>query len=391
MKLLQENIGYIYDTISNIFSLNFIIKYNDNRIVRLNELELSNEIKDDEIKMINELNDKNLLKNRDTICYYESKRKLKYMVFSVYDEDVYEGNIILGPYLNYPLQLNITLEEGKQLDKVIPIIKILQEKSIENIINSMMDSGIKDTSVIFVHEEKKDKDAEFYHIKDFNMSIVNIRERYKIENKLLHYVSAGDKENAFKVTGHKNLNDINRFPDNPIRNIKNFAITMNTLLRKAVQENNIEPYFLDSISEHFAKKIEKENNIDLLSGIFKEMISEYCNLVNDDIAKGYSKLVSNAINYIKLNFKYEIRLSSIAKELFVHPTYLAKKFKEETKKTVSEYINEVRVREAKIMLKNTEFKVEDIAYYVGYNDKKYFSKTFKKIYNQSPSDYRKYN
>ena len=121
------------------------------------------------------------------------------------------------------------------------------------------------------------------------------------------------------------------------------------------------------------------------------MISEYCNLVNDDIAKGYSKLVSNAINYIKLNFKYEIRLSSIAKELFVHPTYLAKKFKEETRKTVSEYINEVRVKEAKIMLKNTEFKVEDIAYYVGYNDKKYFSKTFKKIYNQSPSDYRKYN
>ena len=121
------------------------------------------------------------------------------------------------------------------------------------------------------------------------------------------------------------------------------------------------------------------------------MMKEYCNLVNEYKTKGYSKLVSNAINYVKLNFKYEIGLSSIADELFVHPTYLAKKFKEETDKTISEYINEIRVKEAKMMLKTTEFKIEDIAYYVGYNDKKYFSKVFKKIYNQSPSDYRKYN
>ncbi|MBQ3421065.1 MAG: AraC family transcriptional regulator, partial [Romboutsia sp.] len=32
-----------------------------------------------------------------------------------------------------------------------------------------------------------------------------------------------------------------------------------------------------------------------------------------------------------------------------------------------------------------------IAYAVGYNDKKYFSKVFKRISNQSPSEYRNYN
>ncbi|MEG2017232.1 MAG: helix-turn-helix transcriptional regulator, partial [Clostridium sp.] len=72
-------------------------------------------------------------------------------------------------------------------------------------------------------------------------------------------------------------------------------------------------------------------------------------------------------------------------------TYLAKKFKQETGKTVSEYVNEIRIKEAQFIIMATEFKIEDIAYYVGYNDKKYFSKIFKKISGVSPSEYRKFN
>lgn len=396
MKLNKSNLKNIYDTISSLFSLNFIVAYNDrDEITRLNNIELPDCIKEDEIKMIKVMLEKTSLMGKNSVCYFESKMKLKYISFSVYSNENYEGGIIIGPYINYPIQLEVVDSSGRRLDKVIPIIKILQEKAIENIVISMINYQIEDTNVTIMQEdiiEKEDTNKNCY-IKEFDMSLINIRERYKLENKLLHYVSMGDSDKASKMIGiGKNLIfDINRFPDEPVRNIKNFAITMNTLLRKAVQENNIEPYVLDSISDYFAKRIEKSNKVNIIYSIFEEMIKEYCNLVNEYKTKGYSKLVSNAINYIKLNFKYEISLSSIADELFVHPTYLAKKFKGETYKTISEYINEIRAKEAKIMLKTTEFKIEDIAYYVGYNDKKYFSKVFKKIYNQSPSDYRKYN
>ena len=393
MKLNKNNLKNIYDTISSLFSLNFIVMYNnENEITRLSNIELPDCVKEDEMKMINTISEKISLRSTNTVCYFESKMKLKYMSFSVCSDENYEGSIIIGPYINYPTQLEVVDSSGRNLDKVIPIIKILQEKAIENIVISMINYQIEDTKVIIMQEDMKIKDTnKNRYIKEFDLSLINIRERYKLENQLLHYVSMGDINKASKIIGKDLVVDLNRFPDEPMRNLKNFAITMNTLLRKAVQENNIEPYVLDSISDYFAKRIENSNKMSIIYSIFEEMMKEYCNLVNEYKTKGYSKLVSNAINYVKLNFKYEIGLSSIADELFVHPTYLAKKFKEETDKTISEYINEIRVKEAKMMLKTTEFKIEDIAYYVGYNDKKYFSKVFKKIYNQSPSDYRKYN
>ena len=393
MKLNKNNLKNIYDTISSLFSLNFIVIYNnEDEITRLNNIELPDCIKEDEMKMINTISEKISLRCENTVCYFESKMKLKYISFSVCSGEDYEGSIIIGPYINSPNQLEVVDSSGRNLDKVIPIIKILQEKAIENIVTSMINYQIENTKVTIIHEDANIRNTnKNRYIKEFDMSLINIRERYKLENQLLHYVSMGDNDKASKIVGKDLVVDLNRFPDEPMRNLKNFAITMNTLLRKAVQENNIEPYVLDSISEYFAKRIERSSKMSIIYSIFEEMIKEYCNLVNEYKTKGYSKLVSNAINYVKLNFKYEISLSSIADELFVHPTYLAKKFKEENDKTISEYINEIRVKEAKMMLKSTEFKIEDIAYYVGYNDKKYFSKVFKKIYNQSPSDYRKYN
>lgn len=393
MKLSKNNLKNIYDTISSFFSLNFIIIYSgEDEVIRLSNIELPSFIKEYEMEMISTISQKVLLKSEDTVYYFENKMKLKYMAFSVYSNGNYDGTIIIGPYINYPYQLEVSDSSGKSLDKVVPIIKILQEKAIENILISMINYQVEDKNVIIIKEDMKTEDTnKNCYIKEFDMSLINIRERYKIENQLLHYVSMGDINKASKFIGKDLVLDLNRFPDEPVRNSKNFAITMNTLLRKAVEKNNIEPYVLDSISDYFAKRIEKSNKINVVNSIFEEMIKEYCNLVNEYKTKGYSKLVSNAINYIKLNFKYEISLSSIADELFVHPTYLAKKFKLETNKTISEYINEVRLKEAKMLLKTTEFKIEDIAYYVGYNDKKYFSKVFKKIYNQSPSNYRKYN
>ena len=393
MKLDKNKLKNIYDTIISLFSLNFIVTYSDkDEIMKLNNIELPDQVKEDEIKMIKSIAEKTSLRYKNTVCYFESKMKLKYMSFSICSDEKYEGSIIIGPYINHPNQLDIMDSNGRNLDKIIPIIKVLQEKAIENIVISMINYQTEDTSVVIMQEDiiVKDTNKNSY-IKEFDMTQINIRERYKLENQLLHYVSIGDKNKAFKTINKELFADLNRFPDEPIRNLKNFAITMNTLLRKAVEENNIEPYILDSISNYFAKRIEKSNKMINIYSIFEEMINEYCNLVNEYKTKGYSKIVSNAINYIKLNFKYDISLSSIAEELFVHPTYLAKKFKDETNKTISEYVNEVRVKEAKIMLKTTEFKIEDIAYHVGYNDKKYFSKIFKKIYNQSPSNYRKYN
>ncbi len=394
MKVNEENIRHIYETISSIFFTNLIFTYKDNKsTIRLSNIELPECIKQSELNMINEVFDLKSLRKSSSICYYKMDNELKYMILSVFQENKYEGNIVVGPYINNPLKLDMEYKSKKELYKLVPIIKIPQEKSLENIIVAMINSDIKNIQVIDIKKsiDESITNDKGYIVNDFDMSILNIRERYKIEEKLLHYVSTGNKEKALEYLNKIRFIEFNRFPEEPIRNIKNSAITMNTLLRKSVQQSNIEPLFIDSISDYFAKKIERSNNINYLGKIHLVMIKEYCDLVNEYKVKGYSNLISNAVNYIKLNFEYDISLSSIAKELYIHPTHLSKKFRKETNKTISEYINEIRIEEAKLLLKTTDYKVEDIAYAVGYNDKKYFSKVFKKISNQSPSEYRNYN
>lgn len=64
-------------------------------------------------------------------------------------------------------------------------------------------------------------------------------------------------------------------------------------------------------------------------------------------------------------------------------------FKEQYGFTPSEYINELRIREAKLKLIETEESVIDIAYSVGFNSLSAFYRLFRKLTGQTPANYRK--
>lgn len=68
---------------------------------------------------------------------------------------------------------------------------------------------------------------------------------------------------------------------------------------------------------------------------------------------------------------------------------LSKKFKKETGLTFGSYIAKKRCEKAALLLKETALQVQEISNYVGYPDNNYFIKVFKKMYNMTPSEYRK--
>ena len=60
-------------------------------------------------------------------------------------------------------------------------------------------------------------------------------------------------------------------------------------------------------------------------------------------------------------------------------------FKQETGKTIIEYLNDIRIDTAKMLLMTTTKSVEEIAYAVGYESPKYFARIFKSVVGISPS------
>jgi YesN/AraC family two-component response regulator len=83
-------------------------------------------------------------------------------------------------------------------------------------------------------------------------------------------------------------------------------------------------------------------------------------------------------------------LSDISRELDLNPTYLSREFpKYFENMSYGEYIRKLRVEKAKDLLVNTNYKLTQIAYLSGFSDQSHFTKIFKEIMGESPSNYRK--
>ncbi len=99
--------------------------------------------------------------------------------------------------------------------------------------------------------------------------------------------------------------------------------------------------------------------------------------------------INEIAEYITHNFQQDISLADIAQSFYLSKSYLSRSFKEVTGFTVNEYINAVRIKEARQMLENTDFSITQIAGLVGYDSITYFEKVFKKYLELSPLKYRK--
>ncbi len=103
-------------------------------------------------------------------------------------------------------------------------------------------------------------------------------------------------------------------------------------------------------------------------------------------------IAKKAKEYIDTQFSNSsLTVEKIAKAQFINQTYLRSMFKKEMGMTVSEYMTYVRMKESKTLLRQGIYKLSDITERVGYNDSSYFSKSFKKYYGITPSQYEKMN
>ena len=400
----NNKIKNLYCNISQFIDINLlIIGYGNKDIYRLNNCTLPKFVNELENTIANKiLSEFKFSNNNNIILFYTSDFGLKYMGFALYQEAILYGCLILGPYLtSIPPSLeihdifkksNLSLSAISSINdffKKIPILNDSKEDFLSNAIFAMLNTNLFNIDRVDLSlNSEYDSEKLSFEINDCNVDIENIRSRYNAEHLLSHYISIGDEKSALNLTKNNTLSSINRLPDYPLRNAKNLTITLNTLCRKAVENNNIDTYLIHLLSEKYAIKIENSRSLKEITELITLIIKSYCNLVNEHKSEYNSQIINSAVSYLKFNHKDDINLESIANSMFVHPNYLSSKFKTETGYTITEYLNIIRIKEAKILLRSTKNSITDIAYSVGYNDSKYFARIFKKLNNITPSQYR---
>ncbi|WP_099355506.1 AraC family transcriptional regulator [Fredinandcohnia onubensis] len=105
--------------------------------------------------------------------------------------------------------------------------------------------------------------------------------------------------------------------------------------------------------------------------------------------KSMNRAVSLITHFINQNYRDDISLDTLAEVGHINKYYLAHCFKNDMKISPIEYLNQVRIREAKILLETTDYNIANIAEFIGFSSQSFFTQVFKRTTNQTPSGYRK--
>ncbi len=121
----------------------------------------------------------------------------------------------------------------------------------------------------------------------------------------------------------------------------------------------------------------------LLSFFYK--VNEF---INQKRSNRNENLLSKVKDYVDRNYSENITLTSIAKNFGISSGYLSVLFNDHIGQNFIDYLTNLRIQNAKNLLKSTDLKIYEIADKVGYRDAYYFSTAFKKIVGINPTDYR---
>lgn len=103
-------------------------------------------------------------------------------------------------------------------------------------------------------------------------------------------------------------------------------------------------------------------------------------------------LIDNIICYLKNNIYSNITIATLSKYFGYSKSFIFKEFKKKTNTTIINYFNELKIEEAKSLLRKGEHNITEISTLLAFDNPNYFSKVFKKFVGISPLKYQsKYN
>ncbi|MEL7567391.1 MAG: response regulator [Dehalobacterium sp.] len=100
------------------------------------------------------------------------------------------------------------------------------------------------------------------------------------------------------------------------------------------------------------------------------------------------ELIKRILNYINTHFANDLSLDSLSQRFHFSSCHISRLIKKETGLTYPEYLNQIRLKEAKKLLRSSDLTTSKIAHEVGYNEVSHFNRIFKKTIGITPSRYR---
>lgn len=158
---------------------------------------------------------------------------------------------------------------------------------------------------------------------------------------------------------------------------------------------DIKSFIVKSLGEKKAEQFRDEviigqiGAMNSLYDIIKLMKTEFIEASNNFYGRTTKSTMERVVQYIRANYSQELRLEMLANIFGYNSAYLGKVFHQYTGDNFNNYLDSIRIAEAKRLLAMDEYKVYEVAERVGYTNINYFHNKFKKYVGISPLSYKK--
>ena len=125
--------------------------------------------------------------------------------------------------------------------------------------------------------------------------------------------------------------------------------------------------------------------------VLERLIQSTCSQIakqNEEVGGGYIRKAKQIAEKKVLEGEPDISVNMLANELGLSRNYFGKLFKSKMGMSLSNYVNNLRIKRATELLRTTNMKVYEVALAVGYENQSYFSIAFKEIVGIPPSEFR---
>lgn len=227
------------------------------------------------------------------------------------------------------------------------------------------------------------------HRSEFGLGVRNEAKMHvmELENALMKAVELHDMDDMHKISKIL-FEQIARSVENQIKEMKihllgTIMMVENESLPKTKHVNGI------GCRTEYLKELSSKKTKEQLYDWLLEKILLICSCMENGKREKNADIIMAAKHYIEQNFSEGISLDSVAEVVGISPCYLSKLFKSSTGENFIDYLTELRIGQAKILLRQKKINMKEISERCGYKNPAYFSRIFKKCMRISPSAYQK--
>lgn len=240
--------------------------------------------------------------------------------------------------------------------------------------------------------------TKFFDVDDYtvitstNDSITYLKTK-DTENMIISYIRNGKVHELTNFFNQQLI--VSNMTDTLLTDIglkKSYLIGANMIFSRTAKDAGVDYDLINTLNDYFIEIIDNTNSRSDLSYVFYQMITRYATEVSKLLKhKSHSPVVNQVNSYVHAHLYDKLSTSIIAEGITMSVSHLCAEFKKETGTTITEFITECKIEEAKVLLKQNHASCNEISDLLCFSSRSYFNKIFKNQTGLTPKEWQNQN